>query len=38
MDSQGEIAQMVRRLLRIPAIPGSNPVVSMLQRALANNE
>ena len=30
---QGEIAQMVRRLLRILAIPGSNPVVTMLQRA-----
>ena len=33
-EDNGEIAQMVRRLLRIPAIPGSKPVVSMLQRAL----
>ena len=31
--TEGEIAQMVEWLLHIPAIPGSNPVFSMLQRA-----
>ena len=31
---EGEIVQMSRRWLHIPAIPGSNPVASMLLRTL----